>query len=93
MFFRRYLTSRSTHLTAMKVSSGQDIQHLASVVNKLDELGEILEEMLQIQDSVEVRQNLDIIMLFKFIFYPCLDSNRDGVECSSRTLDNTSRSS
>ena len=55
MFFRHCLTSCSTQLTAMKDRSGQDIHHLASVVNKLDELGEILEEMLQIQDLVEVR--------------------------------------
>jgi len=42
----------------MKDNFGQDLQHLANVVNKLDELGEILDDMLQIQDSVEVNRNI-----------------------------------
>jgi hypothetical protein len=52
---RHSLTLFSTQLTTMKDNSGRDLQHLADVVNKLEELGEILEEMLRIQDSVEVK--------------------------------------
>ena len=48
--------SFSTQLKAIKDNLGQDLQHLSNIVNKLDELGEILEDMLQIQDSVEVKK-------------------------------------
>jgi len=52
----------------MKDNSGQDLQHLANVVNKLDELGEILDDMLQIQDSVEV--NRKILTFTEFLSCP-----------------------
>ena len=52
--------SFSTQLKTIKDNLGLDLQHLSNIVNKLDDLGEILEDMLQIQESVEVKEPSDV---------------------------------
>ena len=46
--------SHSEHAKTSKANLDKDLEHLAGVLDKLDELGEIMDEMLQTQDSVEV---------------------------------------
>jgi hypothetical protein len=47
--------SRSTQLKTTKENFEKDMEHLGRVLNDLDELGEIISEMLQTQETVQVR--------------------------------------
>ena len=47
--------SRSTQLKTTKENFEKDMEHLGRVLDDLDELGEIITEMLQTQETVQVR--------------------------------------
>ena len=47
--------SRSTQLTTTKENFEKDMEHLGRVLDDLDELGEIISEMLQTQETIQVR--------------------------------------
>lgn len=59
--------SHSEHAKKSRNNLDKDLEHLTGVLDKLDELGEIMEEMLQTQDSVEVNP---------FFCFSDLDCNR-----------------
>jgi hypothetical protein len=49
------LISRSEHLLAAQDTSQKELDHLNTVLDDLDQLGDIMGEILQNQESVEVR--------------------------------------
>lgn len=55
----------SEKATRTKENLEKDLEHLAGVLDKLDELGEIMEEMLQTQDSVQVRFIIRFFLTFE----------------------------
>jgi autophagy-related protein 17 len=47
--------SCSTQLKTTKENFEKDMEHLGRVLDDLDELGEIISEMLQTQETIQVR--------------------------------------
>jgi hypothetical protein len=64
--------SHSEHAKKSKNNLDKDLEHLVGVLDKLDELGEIMEEMLQTQDSVEVNS---------FSVFPTLNATEENFLC------------
>lgn len=54
----------SSQLTNTKDGLEKDLEHLVTVLNDLDELGEIMDEMIRTQESLEVRHFIFVVLLF-----------------------------
>ena len=80
----------SEHAKQSKANLDNNLEHLAGILDKLDELGEIMEEMLQTQDYVEV--NLFSVSQTQQKRTFCLflpDPSWGKSEWTSRTFDDT----